>query len=103
MQVKYLFASEEIEFTVDVMNNSWIALGFGSDMTNTDMIAWHANGNESYSEDYWSTRKAEPKVDDSSNLDTSFKVSVDSSRVTFVTRRKLDTGDDSEDYLITLN
>ena len=49
MQVKYLFASEEIEFTVDAMNNSWIALGFGSDMTDTDMIAWHANGNESYS------------------------------------------------------
>lgn len=49
MQVKYLFATEEIEFTVDAMNNSWIALGFGSDMTDTDMIAWHANGDDSYS------------------------------------------------------
>ena len=37
-------------------------------MNDTDMMAWHADGQNSYSEDYWSTRKAAPKVDDTNNL-----------------------------------
>ncbi len=67
------------------------------------MMAWHADGQNSYSEDYWSVRKAAPKVDKVNDLKTTFTVSEDGTRVIFMTRRKLDTGDQGEDYLIPLN
>ncbi len=67
------------------------------------MMAWHADGQNSYSEDYWSVRKAAPKVDKVNDLKTTFTVSEDGTRVIFTTRRKLDTGDQGEDYLIPLN
>jgi len=40
-------------------------------MTNVDMIVWHGKGDESYSEDYWSTnRSIAPKIDDINSLVT---------------------------------
>lgn len=35
--------SQELVFRADLPNNSWLSIGFGSSMTNTDMIAWFAN------------------------------------------------------------
>ena len=101
MLVTYIKASDEIQFEVDVLDNTYVSIGFGRDMYNVDMIAWHGLGANSYAADYWSTRNDTPKVDNRSDLSTTF--TQNSGRIKFVTRRKLDTGDTLEDYLIPLN
>ena len=72
MAVTYEAASgdtpERIRMLLKMPDQMWFAIGFGSSMTNTDMIAWHSNGKDSYVQDYWSTSKAEPKLDDSQDV-----------------------------------
>ena len=92
MEVSYLIDSEELEFKVNSMNKAWLALGFGESMFDVDMIAWHADGSNSYAQDYWSTMNDTPGVDDDVDLKTTFVEEADG-RITFTTRRKLDTGD----------
>jgi phosphoserine aminotransferase len=62
MSVNYEAANEEHEDRIRMIlrmpDRHWFSIGFGSGMTNTDMIAWHANGAESYVKDYWSTSKS---------------------------------------------
>ena len=84
--------TEELQFKVNMRNNSWIALGFGESMFNTDMMGWHALGENSYTADYWATRNGTPDWDDNNDLNTTHVVEPDG-RVTFTTTRKLDTGD----------
>ena len=84
-------------------NNSYISLGFGYDMNDVDMIGWHANGETAFAEDYWSTSKITPKVDAVSNLVSTHEITEGKKTVKWVTKRKLDTGDLAEDYLIPLN
>ena len=44
-------------------DQTWFSIGFGKDMFDVDMIAWHANGLDSYVRDYWSTEKFTPPED----------------------------------------
>ena len=44
MEVIYLMKTEELQFTVNLRNNSWLSIGFGTSMFNSDMIGWHALG-----------------------------------------------------------
>lgn len=64
-------------------------------MTNTDMIAWFVKDGSGETKDYWSNDHAAPELDSVSNLVDGIKASFDaeSGKMTFVTRRKLDTGD----------
>ena len=50
----------------------WFSIGFGTSMKNTDMIAWHADGQESRVVDYWSTKKWTPETDEQQDLDFYF-------------------------------
>ena len=86
-------------------NNSYLSLGFGSNMSRVDMIAWHGYGETAAAVDYWSTSKKTPLPDpeDQQNLETTYEMSEDGKRVNFVTTRKLDTGDSELDYLVPLD
>ncbi len=68
MSVAFEAANEEhddrLKILVRMPDRHWFSIGFGSDMTDTDMIAWHADGEASYVKDYWSTKKGAPKEDD---------------------------------------
>ena len=67
------------------------------------MIGWQGLGSSAQANDYWSTdASAVPKLDDVQNLDSTHKISDSGERVKFVTKRKLDTGDPTEDYVIPL-
>ena len=86
----------------------WFSIGFGDSMFETDMIAWHANGTNSYVEDYYSKRRAAPKIDDQRDVEFIFgqvpaSSPTDYPKVYFMTWRPLDTGDTEEDFLIPLN
>jgi hypothetical protein len=61
----------ELYMTVTVPTNTWFAIGFGSQMVDTDMIVWHADAEEPYSEDYKSFSKGKPTVDQVNNVQTS--------------------------------
>ena len=64
-------------------------------MKNTDMIAWFVKDGKGETRDYWSNSHQAPELDSVSNLFDGIKKSFDSAngKMTFVTRRKLDTGD----------
>ena len=100
IEIIYLMKTEELQFKVNMRNNSWIALGFGESMFNTDMMGWHALGENSYTADYWATRNGTPGWDSNNDLNTTHVVEPDG-RVTFTTTRKLDTGD-NQDFAIKL-
>ena len=71
-------------------------------MTNTDMIAWFAIDGVGETRDYYSTSHNVPQEDSVSNLVDGVEPVFDSSTglLTFITRRKLDTGDSDEDYVV---
>jgi len=48
MEVTYLQKTEQVQFKLDTRNNGWLALGFGSSMFNSDMLAWHSADDKSY-------------------------------------------------------
>ena len=90
-------------------DNMWFAIGFGTNMSSTDMIGWHANGTDSKVTDYYSVKKEAPKPDDEQNLDFYFnlfeaddKIANDYPKVHFLVYRDLDTGDEEKDFLIEL-
>ena len=81
-----------------IPDNMYYAIGFGEGMNDTDMIGWHGAGDDSYVQDYWSTSKSVPAIDDSNDLQwTAFpqksSLDIEYDWVTFLTYRALDTGD----------
>ena len=99
--------AQELVLTALVKDNSWFAIGFGPTMKDTDMIGWHVRNGVGETVDYYSTGYSAPKVDDQSNVrddpqnppvfDSQTKV------MKFVTRRALDTGDESQDFKVELD
>ena len=50
-------------FKVELQNNSWLSIGFGATMSNTDMIAWFVNDGEGEVQDLYSVSYSQPKKD----------------------------------------
>ena len=88
-----------------VPDNSWFAIGFGNTMTNTDMIAWFVNSETGETKDYWSTTQKTPKEDTKNNLrdDSPPSYNPATGKMTFKTRRAIDTGDSAQDFLVPIN
>ena len=92
----------------------WFSIGFGNSiMTNTDMIGWHAAGDEdSKVVDYYSPWRNTPTIDPIQDL-VVYKRAIPSNtdpdvegaeynQVQFLVYRDLDTGDTADDYVIKL-
>jgi len=64
-------------------------------MKNTDLIVWFADDTAGSTKDYWSESNSPPVEDSTSNLVDGQPPVYDSAtdKITFVTRRALDTGD----------
>ena len=73
-------------------------------MSSTDMIAWFVTDKVGETKDYWSTGHSRPVVDTTSNLTEGESPVFDTGtgKMKFVTRRKLDTGDSEQDFLVRL-
>ena len=65
------------------------------------MIGWFVKDGAGDTRDYWSTSHADPELDSVSNLFEQIKPKFDSEtgKMTFLTRRKLDTSDSDQDYI----
>ena len=55
---------ERIKMFLKMPDKMWFSIGFGSSMTDVDMISWFVDGENSYAKDYWSTAKNAPAEDD---------------------------------------
>lgn len=53
--IKFNNSTELVEYNVLVMGGSWVAIGYGATMTDTDMVLWSADGASSYQTDLYST------------------------------------------------
>jgi len=49
-----------VQYWAKVVDNSWLGLGYGTDMDNTEYIIWQANGNESTALPYFSQKPGLP-------------------------------------------
>ena len=85
----------------------WFSIGFGTNMYNTDMIVWHADGDESNVIDYYSTENWTPEADEQQDLDyyhiwyPADEDDPDSyPKVNFLIYRDLDTNDAEKDYIL---
>jgi len=98
---------KEIVFKAVVPDQSWFSIGFGSSMTDCDMIAWRVTRGKGKVEDYWCSGSHHPVPSLDKQQDT--RLDGDpffdraTKRMTFVTRRKLDTGDLSQDFVVPLD
>ena len=98
-------AAQALVFRAEVPDNSWFSIGFGNSMKNTDMITWFVDNETGRTVDYWSTDREKPKEDVNQNLQDVFAPSYNraTGKMTFRTRRSLDTGDSAQDYLVPIN
>jgi hypothetical protein len=90
-----------IKFTVHVKDNSYIAFGWGSTMTNTDMVFWSASGGASTQKDLYSTGHSNPSVDAANAYTTTFTQS--GGFVDFVSTRKLEGNGGVNDFVASLD
>jgi len=97
--------TQELVLKVQMPEDSYFAIGFGASMTNTDMIAWFHQKGRGFATDLWSTQWGRPSTDAIQNIREGEAPSYNSSTkmMTFVTRRPLDTGDSSQDFMIPLD
>ena len=85
------------------MDQSWVAIGYGSTMTNTDMVQWSANGASSSQADLYGTGDSYPNTDPNNAYTTTFTVNPDSSVWFTSTRPLTPPAGDTETYVIQLN
>jgi hypothetical protein len=92
----------QLIFKAVIPNNSWFSIGFGPSMTDCDMITWFAENKTGSTKDYWSDSHATPEEDSVNNLVNMIAPVYNSAtdKITFITKRALDTGDSSKDFLV---
>mmetsp|Transcript_22999 Transcript_22999/g.28541 ORF Transcript_22999/g.28541 Transcript_22999/m.28541 type:complete len:213 (-) Transcript_22999:1631-2269(-) len=71
-------------------------------MKNADMIVWQSKWGEGTASDLYSFGYSTPVRDSRQDVAYESKFNSNNNRITFVTRRKLDTGDDKSDFLVRM-
>lgn len=91
-------------YDVFVVANSWIAIGYGSSMTNTDMV-WWSNGGETNLQqtDLYGTGHVTPSVDPVNAYTTTMSFNTTDSSATFVSTRPLNVNSGNETFVIQLD
>lgn len=56
-------SAQEIVFKAVVPDNSWLSIGFGPTMTNTDMISWTVFNGSGITKDLYSASYGTPTTD----------------------------------------
>ena len=93
---------DAVVYDVCVQPNSWLAVGYGTSMTNTDMVWWSANGDASEQLDLYSTGHKKPATDAVNSYNTTFTVNEDGS-VQFKSVRFLNPNTSPETFIIPLD
>lgn len=88
LNATYDAINDVIVYDVCVQPNTWFAIGYGSSMTNTDMVWWSGNGTYSSQLDLYSTGTTTPNIDPVNYYNTTWMVNGDGS-TTFRSTRPL--------------
>jgi len=107
MTFSYDASTNLLNFEAEVPTDTWLGIGFGRTMVNTDMIALqaYADINKSSINDLWSTKRdASPARDKVDNLlNKTVVANPDRGTQTFKFSRLLDTGDVTNDFIIPVD
>jgi len=101
LNVTYDSANNVVVYNVCVQPNSWLAVGYGTSMTNTDMVWWSANTTSSQQLDLYSTGETTPLIDPVNCYNTTYNINLDNS-VSFTSTRFLNPNIGNETFVITL-
>jgi hypothetical protein len=101
LYASYISASSLIQYNVVVMPNTYLAIGYGTSMTNTDMAFWGANGTASVMYDMYSTGNKSPSIDSVNSYNTTFDVLANEA-VVFTSTRPLDPASSTETFVIPI-
>jgi len=93
-------AKKEITLVARVPDNTYLSVGWGETMYETDMIVWQAT-KKGESSDLLSLDHSTPKIDESQDYKTTMKKYKGGKKFTSV--RSLDTGDTEQDRVIDLS
>jgi len=63
VEISYDPTAKEIVYNVNVTSGTYVAVGYGTSMTDTDMCFWNGNGASSIQEDLYATGESTPAVD----------------------------------------
>lgn len=100
LNVTYDATLDAVVFDVLLKDKSYVALGFGKSLQNTDMVYWGANGDDSQQLDMFAeSHETLPLIDAANNFETTFEVKDDKS-VHFKSIRSLNPGTDPRTYII---
>ena len=97
--MRYIAEDDNIEFVVSMPDQGWFGLVIdeGGMARGSDMIVFHADGEDSYVGDYHSTGYAPPAEDDNNDLSAQSIDEKDGNVIFIVTRlRKTDDAEDTE-------
>ena len=62
-----------LNFEIEIPTGTYLAIGFGESMINTDVVLWQAPAdNDATVSDLWSTTYSAPKLDDIQNVKLDF-------------------------------
>ncbi|CDW87608.1 cytochrome b5-like heme steroid binding domain containing protein [Stylonychia lemnae] len=94
----FMINNKTLRLFMTVPINNFFAVGFGSQMVNTDMILTQSRGNLSTAYDLWSTRHGRPSTDEVQDIKYGFI--WNETHTTFQIDRKIDTGDTAQDFVV---
>ena len=63
---------QAVIYNVDVLNGSFIAIGYGHSMINTDMVYWGSNGEFFYQQDLHGYNHTKPYVEPYNAYNTTY-------------------------------
>ena len=94
--------NDVVVYDVCVPDGNWFAIGYGSSMTNTDMVWWSANTTNSTQLDLYSLTTTTPSID-AQNAYTTVWTLMDDNSVKFRSTRPLNVNLGLETYVIQLD
>ena len=99
MQAELVLNKTQIQYTVQIPKGSYFAVGYGTSMSAMDVVAFRADSTTPGVDDMFATDRSLPRTDKNDYISV---ITSNSTHVTFVSKRPLNTGDSVNDYSINL-
>jgi len=101
LYASYNSATSTVQYNAIVMPNTYLAIGYGTTMENTDMAFWGANGADSVMYDMYATGNKLPSIDTVNSYTTTTQVLANGS-VLFTSTRVLEPATYPETFVIQI-
>lgn len=99
LSIQLINSNQQIQFNVTLPKGSYLGIVYSGTMKGSDAVAFKASSTSPAVEDMYASGHYRPSTDAQNDYTTTY--TSNSSYVSFVSSRKLNTGD-SNDYIVTL-